>query len=404
MTLTEKQKEVLTGSKSRINLYYGSVRSGKTILSILWWCAFVRSKPISSNFLMVGKTLTTLKNNILVEMQKLDPSFEFSISSKKATLYGRSIWLEGANDERSENKIRGMTLVGAYIDELTLIPESFYNMVLSRLSEKGAKLIATTNPDSPTNYVYTNIICNNEISKAIYKFHLLDNTFLDKDYVEQIQKEYTGVYKQRFIDGDFVRAEGTIFLDFADNPQKYIIPFADVPKRFKGTYMGYDLGGHNSAYALVSIGLGYDGVVYVQKAKKIKAGQLKTADVDTNAIEFINYVESKYNTQIERCGVDDAYYTTINDLNAWRYMFYNAAEVKGSMPLYDRPMLLSKLMAQGRFKLVEGECDDLADELKNMVFDDKADKDVPLDDGTMQIDCYDGLLYALAPVYHYLKG
>ena len=45
------------------------------------------------------------------------------------------------------------------------------------------------------------------------------------------------------------------------------------------------------------------------RKQKIKAGQLKTADVDSNAIEFINYVEGKYNTQIERCGVDDAYYT-----------------------------------------------------------------------------------------------
>ena len=43
-------------------------------------------------------------------------------------------------------------------------------------------------------------------------------------------------------------------------------------------------------------------------------------------------------------------------------------------------------------------------ELKNMVYDDKAEKDVPLDDGQLQIDCYDGLFYALSPVYHYLKG
>ena len=37
-------------------------------------------------------------------MQKLEPTFEFSMSSKKATLYGRTIWLEGANDEREKIK------------------------------------------------------------------------------------------------------------------------------------------------------------------------------------------------------------------------------------------------------------------------------------------------------------
>ena len=121
-------------------------------------------------------------------------------------------------------------------------------VLLSRLSEKGAKLIATTNPDSPTNYVYTNIIQNNEINKAVHKFHLFDNTFLDKDYVKQIQKNIQAfISNDLSINGDFVRAEGTIFLDFADNPQDYI-SFADVPKRFKWVDCAYDLGGNGSAY------------------------------------------------------------------------------------------------------------------------------------------------------------
>ncbi len=58
--------------------------------------------------------------------------------------------LEGANDQRSEGKIRGSTLGGAYCDELTLFPKDFFVMLLSRLRVEGAKLIATTNPDVPT--------------------------------------------------------------------------------------------------------------------------------------------------------------------------------------------------------------------------------------------------------------
>ena len=60
-------------------------------------------------------------------------------------------------------------------------------------------------------------------------------------------------------------------------------------------------------------------------------------------------------------------------------------------------------MAQGRIKFVENECNDLIEELKNMVYDDKAEKDVPLDDGTFKFDCYDGLFYAFGYI-HYLKG
>ena len=346
--LSNKQFELLKllqeNKLKRINILEGSVRSGKTWISLVLWAFWVATMPKDGNYLMVAKTLTSLRRNCLDLLQDLigTNNFTYSLSKKEGRLFGRLIYLEGVNDARAESKIRGMTLQGAYCDELTLFTEDFFTMLLSRLSMMGAKLISTTNPDSPTHWIketYIDKIIEKDLDMFVMKFLIDDNIFLPAGYVENLKKEYTGVYYDRFILGLWQRAEGIIFGDFADNPQNYIIPFIDVPKRFKGTYMGYDLGGHNSAYALVSIGLGYDGIVYVQKAKKIKAGQLKTADVDSNAIEFIKYVESKYNTQIERCGVDDAYYTTINDLNAWRYMFYNAAEVKGSMPLYDRPML-----------------------------------------------------------------
>lgn len=398
MKLTKRQKEALKGSKARINLYYGSVRSGKTILSILWWCAFVRSKPITANFLMVGKTLTTLKNNILTELQKLEPSFTFSISGKKATLYGRTIWLEGANDERSENKIRGMTLTGAYIDELTLVPESFYNMVLSRLSERNAKLIATTNPDSPNNYVYTNIIKNDEIDKAVYKFHLLDNTFLDPEYVKQIQKEYVGVYKKLFIDGEFVRAEGAVFPNFADNPDEYIINMSDVPKRFRWVDVGFDIGGNGSAYAMTFSAMGYDNVIYVLRASKKQAKDVPMEEVDKYVFDEIKAVEDKYRVRIDNVNTDHVD-VIINTLNEERYIFGKTYKP----PLEDRPFQINMLMAQGRLKFVKGQCDDLMDELQNVVFDDKADKAVILDDGSMQIDTVDSFIYSLANNWHYLN-
>ena len=72
------------------------------------------------------------------------------------------------------------------------------------------------------------------------------------------------------------------------------------------------------------------------------------------------------------------------------------------MPLEDRPLMLSKLMAQGRFKLVKGKCDPLVFQLQNAVFDDKSGKAVILDNGSMNIDCVDSLFYSLADEYVYL--
>ena len=192
---SKKQEDFLGGDLRRINLLYGSVRSGKTWISLLKWACWIREQPINKEFLMVGKTVTTLKRNCLGLLETLiGDNITYSISQKKATIFGRTVWLEGANDERSESKIRGMTLLGCYIDELTQIPQDFYLMALSRLSEKGAVFLATTNPDHPKHYVKTEIIDNDKLDKQVIKFLLDDNIFLDETYKENLKKEYTGVY------------------------------------------------------------------------------------------------------------------------------------------------------------------------------------------------------------------
>ena len=401
--LSEKQKKFLKDDLHRINLLYGSVRSGKTWISLLKWAIWIGQQAQDKQFLMVGKTITTLKRNCLVLLEELiGDNITYSISQKKAVIFGRTVWLEGANDERSESKIRGMTLMGVYVDELTQIPQDFYLMALSRLSEKGAVFLATTNPDHPNHYVKTEIIDNDLLDKQVIKFLLDDNIFLDEAYKENLKKEYTGVYYSRFINGDFVRAEGVVFLDFADNTEKYLIDKKDVPKDLRGFSVGFDIGGNLSNYALVASAVDRQNNVYVLKAKEILPQNLRPSDVENAAKDFISSIEKEYGIMANNCYVDDAYYTIINGLNDWRYIFDNAACIKSSMPLQDRPLMLSKLMAQGKFKLVKGECEPLIEQLQNAVYDPKSEKAVILDDGTINIDCIDGLFYSIANEYAYL--
>ncbi len=401
--LSEKQKKFLKDDLCRINLLYGSVRSGKTWISLLKWAIWVGQQAQDKQFLMVGKTITTLKRNCLVLLEELiGDNITYSISQKKAVIFGRTVWLEGANDERSESKIRGMTLMGVYIDELTQIPQDFYLMALSRLSEKGAVFLATTNPDHPKHYVKTDIIDNDNLDKQIIKFLLDDNIFLDEDYKKNLKKEFKGVYYDRFILGEFVRAEGVVFLDFANNTQNYLINKKDLPKHFKWTCGAYDLGGNKSNFALVCTAEGIDSVVYVLRTKAIYPEDLDLADVERECIEFIKGVEKDYSVKMSSCYVDDNYYTTVNSLNNWRYIFDTASHIKSIMPLEDRPLFLSKLMAQGRFKLVDGECEALIEELQNAVYDERSEKAVIADDGTQTIDQIDGLFYSLADNYHFI--
>lgn len=212
--LNPKQIDFFLNDDERINLLTGSVRSGKTYISLLKWAIFVGSMPKDYEFLMVGKTIIALKRNCLNLLKELvGDNFEFSISSKSGILFGRRIWLEGASDDRAESKIRGLTLGGAYVDELTQIPLDFYKMLLSRLSLKNAKLYATTNPDVPTHWVKTEIIDNDKINKKVWSFTLDDNEILKKEnqeYFDNLKAEYEsmgGVFYQRFILGLWVLAE-----------------------------------------------------------------------------------------------------------------------------------------------------------------------------------------------------
>lgn len=218
--ITTKQRQFLLEPFSRINLLEGSVRSGKTWISLVKWAMFVRSRPQGELFMMVGKTREALQFNCVGLLEDLaGADFKCNARSNVGYLYGREIRLLGANDEKAASKIKGSTLAGAYIDELSEIPESFYKMTLSRLSVSGAVLLATTNPDSPNNYVFTDIIENEDISRKCWKFLLDDNTFLPKEYIENIKKEYTGVFFERYILGNWVVAEGLVYPDY-DNTVK----------------------------------------------------------------------------------------------------------------------------------------------------------------------------------------
>lgn len=398
--LSEKQKKFLKDDLRRINLLYGSVRSGKTWISLLKWAIWVGQQASDKQFLMVGKTITTLKRNCLVLLEELiGDNITYSISQKKAVIFGHTVWLEGANDERSESKIRGMTLMGVYIDELTQIPQDFYLMALSRLSEKGAVFLATTNPDHPKHYVKTEIIDNDLLDKQVIKFLIDDNIFLDETYKDNLKKEYSGVFYQRFILGEFVRAEGIIFPEFANNPDRWIIKREDVPKTFRSVEVGFDIGGNGSAYAMTCTGQGYDGIQYRLKAEKRQAEDMAMDDIEKFVVEFCGEVEREYGVRVGIINCDHiaVIVNTINDNTKYR------AEFCYKPPLEDRVFLYSKLFSMDKIKFVERMCDDLIDEMQNLVFDDKSDRPIPLDDGSMQIDTYDSACYSESSYWHYIE-
>ena len=362
--LNPKQLDFMLNEDSRINLLTGSVRSGKTYVSLLKWAIFVGNMPENNEFIMIGKTVTSLKRNCLGLLQELvGNNFKYSISQKSGTLFGRKIWLEGANDERAESKIRGMTLAGAYVDELTQIPKDFYTMLLSRLSIKNAKLYATTNPDTPTHWVKELVIDNEDIDKKIWSFTLDDNEILkreNEEYFENLKREYQsmgGVFYERFILGLWVLAEGLIYKQFANNSEIFIKEEAK------------DEFGNNINFMIISIGIDYGATEGETEFKATGITPLfkQVWTIDEEKLSGLHTPEQMYEKFAE---------------------FY-----KRVVATYGK---VTHCFADRRFILKK--CKYLIEAYKMAVWDDKHE-DERLDDGTTPVDDLDASEYSIFPFY-----
>lgn len=410
--LNPKQLEFMLNDDKRINLLTGSVRSGKTYVSLLKWAIFVGTMPETSEFLMTGKTLTSLKRNCLGLLQDLvgSENFAYSISQKSAKLFGRTIWLEGANDDRAESKIRGMTLAGAYVDELTQIPEDFYKMLLSRLSVKGAKLYATTNPDAPSHWVKVDIIDNEEIEKKVWSFTLDDNEILkreNEEYFENLKKEYQsmgGVFYERFILGLWVLAEGLIYKQFANNTEMFLKDEA------------VDEYGNKINFLIISIGIDYGATKGETEFKATgitplfkeawSIGERKLAGLYTPEAIYEEFIKFYYEIVNEYGKVTHAFgdYGALGQVLTYGL---NKKLQENNIPLFvddcikgqiiDRIYMDQLLFAQHR-RFILRKCKYLIEAYQQAVWDDKK-PDTRLDDGTTPIDDLDASEYSMFPFY-----
>jgi PBSX family phage terminase large subunit len=248
MKLFKKQRSSVRNSKARLNIWEGSVRSGKTVASLIRFLRFLGRAPKGEVFL-IGKTLDTLKRNVINPLLDYVGNAAHHYPGKREFhIWDRVCWTVGANDERSEGKIRGSTTIGAYGDELTLWPESFFKMMLSRMSLEGAQFFGSTNPDNPNHYLKKDFLDRKaELDMWTDHFAIEDNTFLPKAYVEQLKKEYVGLWYKRFILGLWCAAEGAIY-DFFDEDEHTIISRPGPPEMW---HIGIDYGTNNPAAFLI---------------------------------------------------------------------------------------------------------------------------------------------------------
>ncbi|GGO63168.1 PBSX family phage terminase large subunit [Nonomuraea cavernae] len=255
VTLSPAQERSIAESTARINCWTGSVRSGKTIASLLRFLIFVAQAPRGGHLVVVGKTSDTIARNVFEPL--MDPSLTGPVARRifytrgavTANILGRRVEIISANDVRSESRLRGLTCAGAYVDEATLIPEAFWDQLLARCSVPGSKIFCTTNPDAPNHWLRKRFLLRaHELDLKWWHFTLDDNPSLDPIYVANLKDEYTGLWYRRYVLGEWCMAEGAIF-DMWD-PDRHIVDELPLMERWLG--VGIDYGTVNPFSALLA--------------------------------------------------------------------------------------------------------------------------------------------------------
>lgn len=384
--LTGKAKRSVSLATARYNIWEGAVRSGKTVGSTFRWMQYVRTGP-GGNLAMIGKTERTLKRNVIDPMIDLVGSkrCRYMAGSGELYLFGRRIYTAGANDARAVEKIQGLTLAGAYGDEVATWPEELWDMLGTRLSIPGAQFFGTCNPAGPVHWLkrildraslwlgHDGTVSTGHAEEPLdvhrFSFTLDDNPHLAPDFVENLKRQYVGLFFKRYIQGLWVPAEGAIF-DMFDE-KRHVVP--DLPAITRWISLGIDHGTRNPFHAVV-LGLGADRKLHITREWRwdsaAKRRQLSDAEYSREVRQWLTTVPVP---RSDLTGVSPEY--TIVDPSAanFRVQLHNDGV---SARLADNNVLpgistLSTLLALGLLDIHES-CRELLLELPGYCWDDKA--------------------------------
>jgi PBSX family phage terminase large subunit len=402
LPLSPKQVDSIVEARAFQNIWEGSVRSGKTIASLLRWLEFVANRPESGELVMVGRTRDSLARNVFGPLT--DPTIfgplardiTYTNGAPTANVLGRTVHALGANDAQAEPKVRGLTCAGAYVDEVTTLPRSFYDQLNARCSVEGSMIIGTTNPDNPNHWARREYLLRpREQRLRSWHFTMDDNPGLSEAYKARQRAAHRGLFYKRNILGLWVMAEGAIYEAY-DEAQHVV----DELPEMRRYWLGMDYGTVN-ATSVILLGEGVDGRLYACAEWRHDSRQAQRQMTDAQYSAAIRAWLADYRPP----GAPDSAPRGVTP--EWSFVDPSAASfirqayedgfpnlAKATNDVVDGIRSVASLLAAGLLR-IHRSCTGLLDELPGYVWDEKAaekgeDKPIKLNDHSA-----DALRYAV---------
>ncbi len=208
----------------------GAVRSGKTLCMSMGFVSWAMTSFSGCSFALCGKTVTSLRRNLVEPLCNILGSMGFTYSEKVSRNYidiyfsGRKnrFYLFGGKDEGSASLIQGMTLGGILMDEVALMPRSFVEQAMARCSLSGSKMWFNCNPDNPYHWFYREWIKKTDEKNALYiHFTMKDNPSLTSVIRKRYERLYSGVFHDRFVLGKWTAASGVVYPMFSEKEHTF---------------------------------------------------------------------------------------------------------------------------------------------------------------------------------------
>jgi phage terminase large subunit-like protein len=236
-------------AKDRFTAFIAGIGSGKTFGGAVKGTSLAKHGTLG---LVVSPTYPMLRDATLRAYGEI---LGDAMTLHKGEMLGRLV--NGAEilfrSADQPDRLRGPNIHWAHLDEGALCPRGTWEIIIGRLrADGGAGPCFVTSTPKGRNWLY-----ERTADMRIFRAHTRDNPYISREFVDSLERSYTGKFAEQELAGEFVGFEGLVYEEFSRD-----FHVSEGGGQWKRVIIGADEGYTNPAVLLV-IGEDNDGRAHV---------------------------------------------------------------------------------------------------------------------------------------------